>query len=342
MKKKSMLTLDDDTIDEQMAKNQSVIFGPENVNFLKQAIAIGKEGIIDEGQGGNLIRLEPSELQIGETLGRGASSYVQRAIHKSTGIELALKVINVFDRAKRQQMLNDVKALVGSDCPFLVKFYGAFYQEDTIKVALEFMDAGSLADVLKPLRGKPEPVLPEAVLSKMIQQVLQGFIYLHKVRHQVHRDIKLENILINTGGAVKLTDFGISRELNNTAGLAHTFVGTLTYMSPERILGGSYNYSSDVWSLGMIVVELAQGRYPYKSAKNYLEVVENVVNGQEPRLAEPAYSAELCDFVTKCLQKDPAARASPVALAAHPFITMYSEAEGDVCSWVRDIKSATP
>ena len=78
-------------------------------------------------------------------------------------------------------------------------------------------------------------------------------MYLHRVKHQVHRDIKPANILVSSSGAVKLSDFGISKELGMTIGLCNTFLGTMIYMSPERIYGKKYSYSSDIWSLGLML-----------------------------------------------------------------------------------------
>ena len=138
--------------------------------------------------------------------------------------------------------MNDIKLLVHNKaksdleqieyCPFLVKLYGAYFEEGTVKVVLELMDAGSLTDVLKRIKviKKEEPYIEEPVLAKITQQVLNGLMYLNIVSHQIHRDIKPANILINTKGEVKLTDFGISKELDMTNQLSSTFVGTVAYM----------------------------------------------------------------------------------------------------------------
>eukprot|EP00742_Colponemidia_sp_Colp-10_P004458 GILJ01004759.1.p1 GENE.GILJ01004759.1~~GILJ01004759.1.p1 ORF type:complete len:351 (+),score=44.11 GILJ01004759.1:32-1054(+) len=330
------LQVDDAPMEQGLDRGGSFEINEDGMHFKQSNLAIGTQGIVDQNNG-SLLRLEGSELQVFETLGRGASSYVQRAVHKATGTPLALKVINVHDRNKRHQLINDVKALVESECPSLVKFYGAYYEEGVVKVALEYMDVGSIADVIKKVRGHQEPCTPEPVISKMAAQMLQGLIYLHKVKHQIHRDIKPENILINSSGQVKLTDFGISRELQDTQGLCATFVGTVTYMSPERILGQTYNFSSDVWSLGLVLVELARGTYPYPPVKSYIEMVDNVCESPEPSLSPLVFSAELCDFVTRCLQKNPLTRASAIDLMGHPFITRYWDTDVDVTGWVRSV-----
>ena len=119
-----------------------------------------------------------------------------------------------------------------SYCPFIVKMYGAFYDEGSVKVVLELMDCGSLLDCLNRMKtAKLEaPFFEEPVLAKITQQILNGLMFLHIVSHQMHRDIKPANILINSKGEVKLTDFGIGKELDKTEQFTSTFRGTQTYM----------------------------------------------------------------------------------------------------------------
>lgn len=102
--------------------------------------------------------------------------------------------------------------------------------------------------------------VPERTLSQITCRVLYGLAYLHKSRHMVHRDIKPANILLNMDGEAKITDFGISTFVDSTLAVCHTFLGTVTYMSPERINNKPYSSSADIWSLGLALVELATGR----------------------------------------------------------------------------------
>lgn len=250
---------------------------------------------------GVMMSITPQDLEMGRFRGRGSAAIVQEATHKPTGLLLALKSINVYDKDKRKQLMNDIRALERSDCPFLVKFYGAYYDEGQVKVALELMDAGSLSDLVRKL---PDPTIPEPILAKMTQQMLNGLMYLHKVKHQVHRDIKPENVLISSSGAVKLSDFGISKELGVTIGLCNTFIGTMIYMSPERIHGKNYSFSSDIWSLGLMLYELAVGKYPYPKANTYIEMIENIMTSPEPSVPD-TFSPEFKDFLSHCAKKSP-------------------------------------
>jgi len=117
-------------------------------------------------------------------------------------------------------------------CPFLVKLYGAFYDEGSVKVILELMDCGSLCDLIKKAKKfkTEEPIIEEPILARLAQQILNGLMYLHVIGHQIHRDIKPANILINSRGEVKLTDFGIMKELEMTNQLVTTQRGTVSYM----------------------------------------------------------------------------------------------------------------
>ncbi len=117
-------------------------------------------------------------------------------------------------------------------CPFLIKLLGAYYDEGSVKVILELMDCGSLVDLVKRVKkvSTEEPLIDEAILARIAQQILNGLMYLHVIGHQIHRDIKLANILINSKGEVKLTDFGIAKELEMTNQLVATQKGTIAYM----------------------------------------------------------------------------------------------------------------
>jgi len=156
---------------------------------------------------------------------------------------VAIKTVNVLDKEKRAQLLNDLKLLVFNPknaagiCENLVQLFGAYFEDISVKLILELMDVGSLRDILnmrKNILGssKVEERLIALILKqvRLTQQVLTGLRFLHSVKHQIHRDLKPENILMNSLGQVKLTDFGISKQLESTLGFAESFVGTPTYM----------------------------------------------------------------------------------------------------------------
>jgi len=247
--------------------------------------------------------INPSELELGQVIGHGSSGVVYAARHVPTGTFIALKVtakqsINVYERERRKQLVNDLKALDEIACPHFVKYFGAFFEEGVVKIAMELMDLGSIRRIIKAVEGRPEPTVPEAVVQYIAQSTLQALLYFHKVKHMVHRDIKPDNILVNSNGEIKVSDFGVSRELGSTAALCNTFVGTFAYMSPERIEKNNYSFPGDIWSVGLLLVEMLRGFYPYPSTRTIIEVLENLRNLPPPSLPRNGlYSPEVCDFV---------------------------------------------
>jgi mitogen-activated protein kinase kinase 1 len=187
--------------------------------FIKDNVAINATGIAMRDNPKKFTLLY-EELIIGEMIGRGSSSVVLQGVHAPTGTQLALKVINLFDRSKREQLIREICTLYDAQCPNLITFYGAFYREGAITIALEYMDGGSLANVLEQVGP-----IPESVLANMAFQILWGLAYL-KHDKRVHRDMKPSNLLINSRGEVKVTDFGVSAELQSSISKCGTFVGT--------------------------------------------------------------------------------------------------------------------
>ncbi|KAL3529617.1 hypothetical protein ACH5RR_008939 [Cinchona calisaya] len=278
-------------------------------------------------------RCASHEMRIFGAIGSGASSVVQRAIHVPKHRIIALKKINIFEKEKRQQLLNEIRTLC--EAPYhlgLVEFYGAFYTPDSgqISIALEYMDGGSLADVIRVHKCIPEPVL-----SSMVRKLLHGLSYLHGVRHLVHRDIKPANLLVNLKGEPKITDFGISAGLENSIAMCATFVGTVTYMSPERIRNESYSYPADIWSLGLAVFECGTGEFPYTANEGPVNLMLQILDDPSPSPQKQDFSSEFCSFVDACLQKDADARPTAEQLLAHPFITKYEDTAVDLGAFVR-------
>ena len=266
-------------------------------------------------------------------LGRGASGVVYKGVHVPTMRLVAIKTIPVFDHDKRQQMIKELKALYanlapideeesaergrhGGACPHIVAFYDAFIdpKEGNISIVVEYMDGGSLQDIVD-----TGGCGSESVLANISYRVLMGLAFIHD-RRQIHRDIKPSNLLINHMGDVKISDFGIVRELESTHAQANTFVGTLTYMSPERISGEEYGYSSDMWSFGLSLMTCALGEYPLSTQGGYWGLLHSLRDEPAPRLRSTDFSSEFCDFLNCCLQKDPAARSSARTLLQHGFV----------------------
>ena len=112
--------------------------------------------------------------------------------------------------------------------------------------------------------SNPSKGLP---LGALILQLCHGLRYMHNEMKQVHRDLKPANALLTGTGVLKLSDFGISKQLDSTGALAMTQVGSTAYMSPERLQGDEYGFASDVWSVGVIALESLLGEHPFPASK---------------------------------------------------------------------------
>lgn len=301
-------------------------------------IRIGELGVKD-GQMRDGLEVDPADVDVDHDslLGRGAGGRVARGRHRPTGKDVAVKVVSVDDKAKRSQLVNDLGTLLSlPKSEHLLEFYGASYQkaQNCVHIMLEFMDMGSLEDIKQKAH-----VVPEMHLAITLEQVLQGLQVLHD-SSIVHRDVKLSNILVNSSGAVKLADFGISKSLKSEREeslFCDTFVGTATHMSPERVLGQDYSFAADVWSLGLCTYELASGSYPYGQVSSFLTLHHNACSKPEPRLPANDFSASLCDFVARCLCREAELRASVVALQEHEFIVQSVEvsSRSKLAQWLK-------
>ena len=183
----------------------------------------------------------------------------------TTGIIMAMKEIRLeLDEAKFAAIIMELDILHRCVSPFIIDFYGAFFQEGAVYICMEYMDGGSIDK----LYGDG---IPEGVLRKVTLSTVMGLKSLKEDHNIIHRDVKPTNILVNTKGQVKICDFGVSGNL--VASIAKTNIGCQSYMAPERISnggvasagagGGTYSVQSDVWSLGLSIIECAMGRYPY-------------------------------------------------------------------------------
>ncbi|XP_030015820.1 dual specificity mitogen-activated protein kinase kinase 2b isoform X1 [Sphaeramia orbicularis] len=234
-----------------------------NVEALKRVL---EELDLDEQQKKRLEAFLTQKAKVGELkdddfhriceLGAGNGGVVNKECHRPSGIIMARKLIHLeIKPAIRNQIIRELQVLHECNSPYIVGFYGAFYSDGEISICMEHMDGGSLDQVLREAKR-----IPEEILGKVSIAVLRGLAYLREKHQIMHRDVKPSNILVNSRGEIKLCDFGVSGQLIDS--MANSFVGTRSYMSPERLQGTHYSVQSDVWSMGLSLVELSIGRYP--------------------------------------------------------------------------------
>lgn len=279
-----------------------------------------------------------SDLDKLAVLGHGNGGTVYKVRHRNSSTVFALKVL-CFDCdtiAIRHQATREAEILKRVNSPHVVRCHGVFDgQSGDLCFATEYMDAGSLHDLLRIRR-----ILPERVIAGLARRVLEGLKYLHGMRI-VHRDLKPSNLLVNGLGEVKIADFGVSRVVagdtcGGGGGCCDSYVGTCAYMSPERFdpdtCGGRYDgFAGDVWSLGVVLLECHVGRYPLISAgqrADWATLMCAICFGGPPEVPETA-SEEFESFIRRCLEKDWRRRATVQELLSHPFVARgHSSAQG--------------
>jgi serine/threonine protein kinase len=193
------------------------------------------------------------------------------------------------------------------------------------------MDAGSLTDIIS---AEPPCYLNEQHMAYIISSVLNALVYLHQ-RQRIHRDIKSDNILINSRGEVKLTDFAHCARLTSEESTRASVVGTPFWMAPEVVKGQPYDTKVDIWSLGIVAFEMAEGTPPYMDYPP-LRALFLIATHDPPQLKEPtAWSVEFQDFIRSSVCSDPAKRLDAASLLQLPFMSATCSRE----ELVRLIKS---
>lgn len=291
------------------------------------------------------IIINPDDLSTMSDLGRGSSGYVTKVQHKPSSLVLARKVIRLeVNQGERNRIMHELQVLRVCNSPYIVGYYGVSYRIGEINIFMEYMNGRSLDSILKRTSR-----IREEILGKITISVIKGLTYLRDTLNIMHRDIKPSNILVNSSGQVKICDFGVSGQLINS--IAQTFVGTKHYMSPERLQGKAYTVQSDIWSLGLTLVELALGVYPIPqqdpmkmyegeatpdvNRHSVFDLMGTIVNDPPPTIpGPPIFSEAFKEFVDRCLKKLPQERFDLRTIDQHRFVEISEESHVRVDLWV--------
>ena len=317
--------------------NESQISYETNTSFQNMNLAFPENKKVKKK-----FKLSLYQLQKLALLGVGASGEVYLVQDTKTKKKLALKSVKYTEEEKTKAQL-EIEVKLGSLLKHenIIRIYATYFLKGRINFVMEYMDKGTLSDILKKVKK-----IPEKYIGIVTYQVVKGLAYCQKEKKIIHRDLKPSNILVNSKGEIKIADFGVSTIVDGSWAQKKTMIGTYIYMAPERIDADSYTLNSDIWSLGIIVMECILGYYPYiiynnnKLPNSVWIVHELIENNPIPNLSPDLYSKELIDFIQQCLIKDINKRPKAAVLINHPFIQKYANGypyKEEFAQWIKSI-----
>uniref|UniRef100_A0AAY4EDJ8 non-specific serine/threonine protein kinase n=1 Tax=Denticeps clupeoides TaxID=299321 RepID=A0AAY4EDJ8_9TELE len=265
-------------------------------------------------------------FELVEVVGNGTYGQVYKGRHVKTGQLAAIKVMDVTEEEEEEikAEINMLKKY--SHHRNIATYYGAFVKksppghDDQLWLVMEFCGAGSVTDLVKNTKGNS---LKEDWIAYICREILRvGVASLHT--QVIHRDIKGQNVLLTENAEVKLVDFGVSAQLDRTVGRRNTFIGTPYWMAPEVIAcdenpDSTYDYRSDIWSLGITAIEMAEGAPPLCDM-HPMRALFLIPRNPPPKLKSKKWSKKFIDFIEGCLVKTYPSRPSTEQLLKHSFI----------------------
>ncbi|KRY53142.1 Serine/threonine-protein kinase PAK mbt [Trichinella britovi] len=246
-------------------------------------------------------------------IGVGSTGMVCTAIEKDTGRKVAVKKMDLRRQQRRELLFNEVVIMRDYRHPNIVEMYSSHLVEDELWVIMEFLEGGALTDIVTSSK------MDEVQIATVCKQCLDALAYLHE-QGVIHRDIKSDSILLDAEGKVKLSDFGFCAQITPELSKRKSLVGTPYWMSPEVISRIPYGTEVDIWSFGIMVIEMIDGEPPFFSELP-LEAMRKIRDMEQIKLSfKSQVSDVLIDFVQSMLIRRPEVRPTARDLLNHPFI----------------------
>ncbi|XP_022882172.1 MAP3K epsilon protein kinase 1-like isoform X1 [Olea europaea var. sylvestris] len=257
-----------------------------------------------------------NKYMLGDEIGKGAYGRVYKGLDLQNGDFVAIKQVSLENIAQEDLniIMQEIDLLKNLNHKNIVKYLGSLKTKTHLHIILEYVENGSLANIIKPNKFGP---FPESLVAVYIAQVLEGLVYLHE-QGVIHRDIKGANILTTKEGLVKLADFGVATKLTEADVNTHSVVGTPYWMAPEVIEMSGVCAASDIWSVGCTVIELLTCVPPYYDLQP-MPALFRIVQDEHPPIPD-SLSPAITDFLRQCFKKDARHRPDAKTLLSHPWI----------------------
>ncbi|CAO3640212.1 unnamed protein product [Mucor hiemalis] len=257
-------------------------------------------------------------------IAEGESGPMYAAKHITSKRIVAIKKIPQSAEEKLSKIRNELTTMKMSRHPNVVEFIACYTTQEDVWVVMECMDV-SLADIIS-IDPEAGPGMREDQIARVARDILRALCRIHRL-NRIHRDIRSDNILLNMRGEIKLADFGHCAQLSKSQPERNSIVGTPYWMAPEVIKGLKYNAKVDIWSLGVVLLEMAEGNPPYVEYPPLRALFLIVSNGL-PALQKPeSWSDSFKDFLSQCTISNPLERPDAESLLKHPFLRSVATTE---------------